>query len=230
MTGTDNLIENLARGLKPARRMASPAVRACVFLALVLVAATSAILVFADFAGFAQRMGQGVRMTEFVATLLTGVVAVIAAFMASVPDRWRGWRFLPLAPLALWLAASGSQCLGALSALGAAGWTHEATPQCFVFIAVIGLPLLLTLLLLLRRARPLEPVTVALLGALGAGALGAAVLSFFHPIDATFLDLGFHLAAVGLLLGIAGVASRVLSGDRVARGSPVARGGGYSSK
>ena len=66
----------------------------------------------------------------------------------------------------------------------------------------------------LRRARPMQPRLVAATAALGAAGLSAALLQFFHPFAITWLDLGVHLAAVGLLVGLGGLAARVLDGAR----------------
>ncbi|MFO1185982.1 MAG: NrsF family protein [Alphaproteobacteria bacterium] len=118
----------------------------------------------------------------------------------------RNWAFVPMASPGGLASASGSQCWRAQSAGG--GWGQGAEPSCFIFVAGAGAPITLSLLLALRRAAPLEPVRTALLGALGAAALCAAALQFFHPFDVTFLDLGFHAAAVALLAGLAALLAR----------------------
>jgi hypothetical protein len=62
----------------------------------------------------------------------------------------------------------------------------------------------------LRRSRPLEPLPVAVMAALGVAALAAFVLQFFHGFDTTVIDLAFHLAALGTVLAFANVAQRRL--------------------
>jgi hypothetical protein len=64
------------------------------------------------------------------------------------------------------------------------------------------------LLWLLARARPIEPVPVALTAGLGIAALAAFLLQFFHPFAVTFLDLATHLAAVLLVVGAATLFNR----------------------
>jgi apolipoprotein N-acyltransferase len=70
---------------------------------------------------------------------------------------------------------------------------------------IVGSSLLLGVPLtwLLSRARPIEPLPVALLGGLGAAALGAFTLQFFHPFAVTFIDLSFHLVAIAIVVGLA---------------------------
>ena len=63
---------------------------------------------------------------------------------------------------------------------------------------------------MLRKAQPIAPTPVAVLGALGVAALAASLLQFFHPFDITVIDLGFHLAAVALVMLIGAALRRPL--------------------
>ena len=72
----------------------------------------------------------------------------------------------------------------------------------------ISLPVGISLLLLLRRARPLTPVSVAAVGGLGAAGIAAFLLQFFHPFDVTFMDLGVHAVAVGIVVMAASAIGR----------------------
>jgi hypothetical protein len=147
-------------------------------------------------------------MIELIATLMTGVAAVLAAFELSLPDRSTAWSLLPLPSLALWVASSGYGCYRHWIVFGPGGWELGESVYCLRFILAVSLPLGLSLLLLLRRAAPLAPVRVAAVGGLGVAAIAAFVLQFFHPFDATFIDLGVHLAAVGVVVAIASATGR----------------------
>jgi hypothetical protein len=61
-------------------------------------------------------------------------------------------------------------------------------------------PLAAGLFWMLRRARPIAPLPVAVLGTLGVAATSAFILQFFHPFDITAIDLALHLAAVALVI------------------------------
>jgi uncharacterized membrane protein len=74
------------------------------------------------------------------------------------------------------------------------------------------LPIGISLLLLLRRARPLTPTSVAAVGGLGAAGIAAFVLQFFHPFDVTFMDLAVHVVAIGIVVSAASALS--LTPDR----------------
>jgi hypothetical protein len=193
---TDQLIEDLARGLEPVTPLRSPLVRALQWLAVVASVGGVLILRFANFDALSRMTAPRV-MVECVATLLTAVAAIVAAFELSVPGRSPRWALLPAAPFLLWLAASGLGCLQN----GLGGSAHESM-HCFLFIAAVSVPLAASLLLMLRRARPIAPLPVAVLGALGAAATAVFVLEFFHPFDVTVIDLALHLAAVALVIGV----------------------------
>ena len=108
----------------------------------------------------------------------------------------------PDSPLGAHVRAAG---LG----LGPAGARLGESASCFRFIVMVSVPTGLLLFAVLRRARPLLPLRVAMCGALGVAALAAFVLQFFHPFDVTLIDLAMHALAVVLVIGIAGLFRRV---------------------
>lgn len=176
--------------------------RAALWLAAVGAAIALAILLFSDLNVFARRARDPKLVLELIGTLLTGIAAVIAAFHLSLPDRSPAWAALPLPPFLLWLASSGYNCYRHWITFGPDGWALGESTHCFRFIIAVSLPLSLTLLLLLRRAAPLTPIRVAALGGLGVAAIAAFALQFFHPFDVTFMDLGIHLAAIGIVVAL----------------------------
>jgi hypothetical protein len=198
VTQTDDLIESLAAQLQPVQRMRAPMLRAFAWLAAVMIWASLAVARFADVSMFSRRLEVPRIALEGVGSLLTAITAVIAAFELSVPGRSGRWAWLPVFPALLWLSASGLGCLQNGLGLPAPGSPEGL--RCFLFIAGVSVPLSIALFWMLRRARPIAPLPVAALGTVGVAATAATVLQFFHPFDITLLDLGFHLAAVGLVV------------------------------
>lgn len=192
---TNKLILSLSAGLQPVRPLRPPALRAVLCLLLIAVLAVWPLLRLADLQEFALRNTDPRSALECAASLLTGIVATFSAFYLSVPGRAGRWMLAPLAPLALWIAASGAGCLR--NGVGTANW------DCLMFVIVTGIPLTLLLFLFLRRARPVAPGPVAWAGGLGAAGIAAFLLQFFHPFDVTVMDLLVHAAAVLCVLAAA---------------------------
>ena len=198
MSHTDDLIEALASQLQPVQRMPPPSRRALVWLAVTAVVMALIILRFANASMVMQRMSVSRIALECVGSALTAIASILTAFELSVPGHSRGWMWVPVPPLLLWMGASGAGCLQ--NGLGLHTPYAHHTPGCFLFIVAVSIPLSAALFWMLRRARPIAPLPVASFGALGVAALSATVLEFFHPFDVTWLDLGFHLAAVALIV------------------------------
>lgn len=206
---TERLIERLAADAQPVRRLRPPMLRAALWLLAVAAIAGAGIVLFAHLDVFARRAQDPKLAVELAATLLTGIVAVIAAFHLSLPDRSPWWGLLPLPLLALWIASSGYSCYRHWISVGPDGWELGESVQCFRFILAVSVPLGISLLWLLRRAAPLTPVRVAAVGGLGVAAIAAFLLQFFHPFDVTYMDLGVHLVAVGIVIAAASLVERV---------------------
>jgi hypothetical protein len=206
---TDQLIERLAASAAPVKRLRPPLLRASLWLLVIAAAAAIAVPFFADFHLFDEKLQDPKFILELIGTLLTGIAAIIAAFYLSLPDRSPFWALLPLPALALWLASSGYNCYREWITVGTDGWHLGASTDCFSTILAFSVPLGLALFLVLRRARPIAPVPVAAIGGLGIAAISAFLVQFNHPVDASFLDLGVHAVAIGLVVSAASVMARV---------------------
>lgn len=200
---TDELIRSLADEAAPVRRLTPPALRAAVWLGLVLGAGAAAVLLFSNIPATWARADRLDEKLAFLGALLTGITAVTAACFLALPDRSRLWALLPLPALALWLGSSGIGCLRL--------WgqpTDGDSADCFGFMLAVSLPLAALLFWRLRRARPLDPRRVAVVAALGIAGLSAALLQFFHPFQVTALDLAVHLGAALLIIALSALFSR----------------------
>jgi len=206
---TERLIDRLAVTASPVRRLRPPVLRAALWLLTVAAVATPLVLMFADLDATTRRWRNPMVSLELASALLAGVSGVVAAFQLSLPDRGRAWALLPMPFLALWIATSGAGCYATWLRTGDTGLELGEGATCFGFILGTGLPLGASLLWMLRRARPLSPGPVAAMGGLGAAALGAVLLQFFHPFDITVMDLGMHALAVAVIVATASLSSRI---------------------
>lgn len=203
---TMRLIEALAAKAQPVKRLRPPALRAALWLVAVGILIALAIGSFTDLT-LSLRRFQDVRLDwEMAGMLLTGILAVIAAFHLSLPDRSAAWALLPLPTLALWLAAMGYNCYRHWFT---DGWALGSSWDCLKFIVGVSVPLGASLLYLLHRSAPLAPLRVAAMGGLGVASIAAFALQFFHPFEVTFLDLGTQVIAVGLVVVATSVYERM---------------------
>jgi hypothetical protein len=204
----EHLIRDLAGDLEPVRRLKPPAVRAFGWLAFVAVIAV-ALARFGDLPALQGRLSASPDMWLSVAgSVMTAVLAALAAFQLSLPDANRAWALLPLPAALLWVTASGLGCLRAWLVPG----THVAelteARDCLMFIISISIPLSILMFMMLRRACSLQPGLTAAIAGLATGAAAATLLNFFHPFDAAATDLAVHACAIAVVI----VASWAFSG------------------
>ena len=203
------LIGDLSADLKPVRRVPPPWLSALVWLGVVLLVAafllaTRTLLPALGIVGNDPWMIPGAY-----ASLATAILAAVAAFQLSLPDRTDAWLWLPVPALAVWIVLNGLGCLATLAVPG----TQTSPFQflvCLSLIFAISLPLTVAMIFMVRRARPLRPVRVAVLGGLAASGAAATLLVMIHPHDSTVLDLAAHAVAVATIIGL-----NVLLGGRL---------------
>jgi hypothetical protein len=205
---TTDLIATLAGNLTPVRRLRPPVVRASGWL--MLAALVLALLAVSQGIrpDLAQRLHEPAFALSIVASLLTGVLAAIAAFQLSLPDRSLRWLLLPTPALVVWLSNIGYQCLAQWVSIGPQGMSLGETARCFATLVLSGLPLSLVLLVMLRYAAPLRPSAVALTAGMAVAGITATALSLFHALDATALILMWNLGTALLFVGLGGLFGR----------------------
>ncbi len=111
---TADLIRSLATNAPRVKRLRPPLVRATGWL--LIAAAIMGLMTISHGVRpqFADRMQDTVFAVNMISSLMTGVLATIATFFVSLPDRSRRWLLLPAPPLLVWLSTIGYQCF--------AGW------------------------------------------------------------------------------------------------------------
>jgi hypothetical protein len=212
VTETQKLIDALVAGAAPVRRLRPPLVRALSWLAL--AGAILALLAIGH--GVRSDLVEHLRAPIFVisiaAALVTGVLAVIAAFMVSLPDRSQLWLLLPVPTLVVWVGTIGYGCLTDWVSIGPDGVHLGETLRCFATLVLTGVPLAIALAVMLRHAALLRPVAATLAGALAVAAITSSALALMHDIDATAMILLWNLGTAAAI-----VAHGALFGSRLFR-------------
>jgi hypothetical protein len=208
----ERLIHDLTADLAPVRRLRPPSVRALAWLAVV-VAIAIVLAMIVDLPAVGRRLAATLDMWLAVTgSALTAILAAIAAFQLSLPDARRAWALLPLPAALLWIVASGVGCLRVWFVPGTHAADLSEARDCLIFIVGLSVPLSALLIMMLRRACPLQPGLTAAIAGLASAAAAATLLNFFHPFDAAATDLTVHIFAVALVI----VANQAFSGRLLA--------------
>jgi hypothetical protein len=212
MIATPDLIESLSANMKPVRRLRPPVIRAFCWLLLAALVVTLLAVSQGIRPDLVQRLQQPTFAAGMVGSILTGVLAAVAAFLVSLPDRSRLWLLLPVPAVLMWLSNIGYQCLGEWVSFGPNGVGMGEAVRCFATLVLTSLPLSLALLVMLRYAAPLRPTAVTLMGSLSVAAITATALSLFHTGDATLMILMFNIGTGVVFVGLGSIfGSRMFS-------------------
>ena len=194
---TEDLIQQMAEGASPVRRLPSPSALAAVFLAAAALVMAVVTALFGLRPNLAAQLRDGAVLLPWLASILTGVLAILAAAHLAVPDRSARWRWVPLPAAFLWFATLGGGCVAEWWRTGQV--TLVPGLDCLPEILAISLPLTVLLLLLLRHAAALRPLPTAFFGALAVAALASAAMELFHAPGSALTVLVWHGGTVALL-------------------------------
>ena len=201
MTTTRELIDALAADAVPVRRLRHPLVRAAGWLLLATIVVGLLAIGQGLRPDLSLRLQQPMFVVGIAASLLAGVLAAIASFLVGLPDRSRLWCLLPVPALLVWFSTIGYGCLTGWIGLGAGGIRLDEVVRCFATLLLVGIPLALATLVMLRHTATLYPRSTALIGGLAVAAITASALSLFHDLDATIMILVWNLGTAALIVG-----------------------------
>lgn len=205
MITTPDLIESLVARAKPVRRLRPPAARAALWL-LFAAAIVSLLAVSHGLRpDLGARLGQPLFVTGLAASLLTGVLAAVVAFIVSLPDRSRLWLLLPSPALALWVSTIGYGCLSGWVSVRPDGVALGEAADCFATLVLTSVPLWLAMLLMLRHVALLRSAAAAVAASLAVAAIASTALALFHDLDASMMILMWNLGTAALLVGLGSV-------------------------
>jgi hypothetical protein len=147
-----------------------------------------------------QRLQQPVFVISIAASLATGILAAIASFIVSLPDRSRVWLLLPVPSLLVWVSTISYGCLTDWVSIQPGGIRLGEAARCFATLVLTSVPLSLAMLFMLRYAALLRPTLVATIGSLAVAAFTSAALSLYHDLNATMMVLMWNLGVAVLIV------------------------------
>ena len=213
MTTTEELIDSLSANVRPVRRPRPPMVRCACWLMFAAVIVAMLAISHGVRPDLAQRFQEPLFAVRVLAALATGILAAVATFQISLPDRRGQWAWLPLPAAAVWLSTVGYGCLASWVRLNPDGVYLAEVLSCIATLILTSTPLALAMFLMIRRVGPLRPAPVTLCGALAIAAITATALSLFHNLDATVLILIWNLGVAALFMTLGGVFGKKLYGS-----------------
>ncbi|MQT12721.1 NrsF family protein [Segnochrobactrum spirostomi] len=201
----DDLIAVLGDDLAPVRPLAPPMTRATRWLAAVAVATVAgAILLDVNILDGAFD-GAPELVVTLIGSVLTTVLAALAAFELSMPDRHDRWAALPLPAAALWIGAGGLSCFQLWLVPDADGTVWADVWDCLILVVLFAAPLAALMLVMLKAAPPLRRCMAATVGGLAAAAAASTAVSLFRPFDGATTDLIVHFFVVLAVVVASGV-------------------------
>jgi hypothetical protein len=202
VTDTPTLIALLTQQAHPVRPLRPPLHRAAAWLLLAAAILVLFLALHGPRPDLLERLHDPLYFASVTGAVMTGILAAIAAFELSLPDRSTLWRWLPAPALLLWIWTIGYGCAAAWVAIAPGTVTLENMLRCLATLVLTSLPLSLLLVVMLRHAVPLRPILVSGYGALAVSGITAAALSTFHEIDATVMILIWNIGTAALLVSI----------------------------
>ena len=203
MTKTPDLIDALVEGTTPVRRLRPPLVRAALWLLLTAVVLVLIVTGHGLRPDIAERLRQPVFVLSMIAAITTGILAAVASFQISLPDRSRWWILLPAPALAVWLSTIGYGCLSDWVSVAPNENRIGETVRCFATLLLTSVPLSIAMLVMLRYAALLRPTESSAMSGLAIAAITAFSLSLVHDLDASLTILVWNLGVAILIAGLA---------------------------
>ncbi len=217
---TPELIDALVADAMPVRRLRPPLVRVAAWLLL----AAMLVILLAVTHGFRSDLSARLASPQFVigtsAALLTGILAAVAAFLTSVPDRSRLWLTLPAPALAVWLSTIGYGCMTDWVTMAPDGDHMGEAAHCLATLLLTSIPLAAAMLVMLRHAALIRPAPIVLCGGLAVGAITSSALSLLHDLDATSMILAWNLGTAAVICALAAAFGRKTLAWAAARMTP----------
>jgi hypothetical protein len=205
---TEDLIETLATDLKPIQ---PGALRKLVFRAAAIGTVMTFVVVVLAF-GWREDIMTAVARADFwrklLFTLAVALLGLATVVRVSRPGTEVTWRALWLiAPFALIVALSVMELVPLQPSERRATWLGETAMLCPVSILLLSVPVLIPLLIGMRRFAPTRPAVAGLVAGLTSGGLAATMYGLHCPewaasFVATWYSLGIIASGVlGAMIG-----------------------------
>jgi hypothetical protein len=210
VTETREFIDALVANAAPVRRLRPPLLRACLWLLLAFLMVVLLALTHGVRSNLLEQLARPAFAISTAGALATGILAAIAAFVASLPDRSRLWALLPVPALLVWISTIGHGCLTDWVSVGAEGARMGEAVRCFATLLLTSVPLSIVMAMMLRNAAIVCARSVILCGSVAVAAITSTALAVLHDLDATVMVLVWTLGTAALISSLGAAFGRRL--------------------
>ncbi len=168
---------------------------------------------FADHDELARQIRDPRAAFEWFGAGLTTVGAILATFRMHAHGPTALWRAGPLLTFATWQLATIYLCHDIPTEKPAEQILYGHSPDCFLFILAISIPVSSALFWVLCQHRIPLGSSVAAMAGLSAAAASIWLMQFFHAFEMNIGDWSIHFAVIGIVVGCAAYARHILSSD-----------------
>src|SRR5262249_54438117 len=178
----------------------------------------------------ATRLQQPMFVLSMIATLATAILAAVASFQISLPDRSRWWLLFPVPAVAIWISTIGYGCFADWVNVGPNGVRMGEAARCLATLLLTSVPLSIAMLVMLRYSALLRPTESSAMGGLAVAAITAFALSLVHDLDASLMILIWNLGVAVLIAGLACLFGRSIFTWTASRLTPTQSASGARSE
>ena len=194
-----------ARREQPGTTFVAPRKRLLFWFVAVALVATAIVALFGDAEELVRFDHTHWGWVKIAAIGATGVLAVLAAVSLIETDFSHRWVWIPLPMFLLWIGSCIADGRGrGISQVTGIEWSLLTGLNSAIFIFAVSVPLIGSLMMLLRRAPRQWPISATLYIGLGAAAISVFVMQFFHLHVPNIID--FTLRITAILIVICGTA------------------------
>jgi len=203
-------IDALVASATPVRRRRPSVLRALLWLLLALVIIALLAVTHGVRSNLLDQLARPTFGLDISGALATGVLAAMAAFMTSLPDRARLWALLPVPALLIWILTISYGCLTDWVSMGPEGARMGEAVRCFATLLLTSAPLSIVMAVMLRNAAIVSAPSAILCGSIAIAAITSTALALLHDLDATVMVLIWTLGAAALISSLGAAFGRKL--------------------
>lgn len=204
MSDHQQLIKQLACDIRPVKPLAPTGIRILKWIAVAVpLAIVCSVFVHRGLTDWNQP-GAGMALLQLALALTLGIAAAWNALTLLIPGRHT-------IPVVRFILGGGLWLLLNIMSIPAhpSAAAHDHGTFCYLFLMVVSMPMVITLLWMLRQSGGLYSQKSLLMAGISVAAWSVCLLSLCHPVQQDRMDFAMHCAAVATIIGVTMIIGRL---------------------